>query len=188
MRAWSRWPALRIPGLANALLGVTLLGIFALAWCELPRWRARYAGHPSLGLPGAHLLHLEPARADEYRALVRYAQAGDMLLSVPGLNSLHFWAGVPPPNHLNTTGSIVLLSAVQQAQVAAALHEAQRPMVIFNPSGVRRWQRDRPDAESPLLRSLRDDFHPVGNVGQLLILTRRTTRPDLPDGTDQTAK
>lgn len=91
----------------------------------------RYTDSLPLGLPGAENLRLPEKLASTLRTLVQNSAAhGDMLFSLPGVYSFNQWTGLPPPTLANATHWFSLLNARQQAEIAAALDHAQRPVII----------------------------------------------------------
>jgi hypothetical protein len=125
----------RTTALLETLLFVGLLYVFAIRWCNpISSWRY-YTSLPTLGLRGASHLHLPADQVAIYQALTRYLESeSDTFMTIPGLNSLFFWANKIPPTYFNVA-EVVLLSEQQQKRVIAALENARRPLLVINPDG-----------------------------------------------------
>lgn len=122
----------RIPRLVEALLITFLLYLFVERWCNpFSAWRY-YASLPTAGLQGAGHLHLPEVQVERYKALTSYlSDQSDTFITVPGFNSLYFWANKQPPTYFNFS-EVILLSEEQQAQVVAKLGSYNHPLLVLN--------------------------------------------------------
>jgi hypothetical protein len=169
----------RTRGLLRALVVTGLLALFALGWCRPHVWRQYYAGLEPSGLRGAQRLRLPDGEARVFQDLVRYLDAEcDTFVTFPGVNSLHFWAGRPPPSHFNTTGWMVLLSDDQQRQTVQALRRARRPLVVINVPGVSGWKRTLDFESRPLVRHIREEYEEVARFGYFQVLAPKRVAPE----------
>jgi hypothetical protein len=164
----------RSQGLLKAGGVAALLILFATSWCNPFSSRRYYESVPSLGLRGAEFLRLPPEQVELYRALTQYVETqSDTFITIPGLNSLHFWSGKMPPTFF-IIAEVVLLSDAQQAQVAAALQKAERPLILINKKTLVGSPGD-----GPLWRLIREQGHEVQQIGnyQILALKRTAATP-----------
>jgi len=122
----------RTPRLAEALIITSLLYLFVESWCNpFLAWRD-YTSLPPAGLKGAGHLRLPEVQAERYQALTSYLRnESDTFITVPGFNSLYFWANKQPPTYFNIS-EVILLSEDQQAQVVARLGSYKHPLLVLN--------------------------------------------------------
>ena len=149
--------------------------------------RDRYWEREPLSLPGALRIRLSPEHVTLYRWIVDEIHARcETFISLPGFNSLYFWAEVEPPTTLNATAWQVLLGREQQQRIVDALRARTGVCVIENPAGVRTFGRDAVVRQQPLWRFVRDDFASVSERGGYRVLMRtntavgRSPNPDRP--------
>jgi hypothetical protein len=123
----------RTTELLQTLVVMFLLYIFATRWCNpFSAWHY-YTSVPRLALSGAEHLRLPENQVRVYQTLAGYLSAeSDTFITMPGLNSLYFWAHKPPPTCFNIS-EVVLLTESQQSRVIAALEAARRPLIVVNP-------------------------------------------------------
>jgi len=128
-------PTPRTAALLNTVLLAGLLYLFADRWCNPISARRYYRSVPPLGLRGCEQLRLPAEDVETYRTLTQFLQTEcDTFITVPGMNSLHFWTGKMPPTYLNSS-EIVLLNRNQQTQLIAALGKAKRPLIVVREAG-----------------------------------------------------
>lgn len=152
---------------------VTLVCLFAFAWCKLPATWQQYASLPRLDLPGARLVRTDAAMVDRYRALAQYLESNcDTFITCPGVNDFYFWTGKRPPTHLNPT-TLSILTAQQQEQIVAALRRAERPLIVILASIVDDTRRRGHDSIRVVLEALRDDYVAVHEVSYFRIYARK---------------
>jgi hypothetical protein len=156
---------------ATAALGaVALLQVGVVA----QRYRT-YRSMPSLDLPGARLLHVEPDTKANLQWVVRnLKQQCDSFESLPGLPSLNFWTGIEPLTGLNNDGWLNTLSAQQQLQLVAAISSHPRACVVYNRNLVEFWNRGGENLEDrPLVGYIFRNFRPVGRSGDYQLMLRK---------------
>jgi hypothetical protein len=121
--------------LVRTLAFACLFYLFIDQWCmPFSAW-GYYRSMIPLGLTGAEYLRLPAAQVEAYRALTQYVQNEvDAFYTVPGFNSLYFWAHKSPPTYLVVPESL-LLNSNQQLQVIEALSGARRRRILFNDAG-----------------------------------------------------
>ncbi|MCX6916602.1 MAG: hypothetical protein NT167_26745 [Verrucomicrobia bacterium] len=125
----------RILALLHTLLLASLLYVFGDRWCNPVSARRYYQSVPPLGLRGSKLLRLPPEEVEVYRTLTQFLNNEcDTFITVPGMESLHFWTGKPPPTYLNAS-TVVAMNYNQQTQVVAALEKAKRPLIVVREAG-----------------------------------------------------
>jgi hypothetical protein len=139
-----------------------------------------YARAIPLELPGAEAVRVnERDRATYWWLTTNLREHCDAFLTAPGLNSLHFWTGIPPVSTLNTTLWPILFDDGQQERILAAAAPVGRLCVAWNP---RRMEvlMSRPDAASrPLVAWLAREFEPQAVFGGWEFRVRRGRHPTL---------
>ena len=116
---------------------------------------------PASSLPGSASIHLPRETEDTYVGLVADVRRNcDMLYTLPGMNSLNLWSGVPTPNGFNLTAWVKGFSAGQQREILYLLQSDTNACVIVNPTRGSEWGTTDADlAASPLagyiLRNMR---------------------------------
>jgi hypothetical protein len=151
--------------------------------CGLLVWHAaraaqlgyRYSQQQSPALPGMSLYRLPAAQAADLRWLAENLRRFDTFVTMPGLNSLYFLTGRPPPSTLNTTAWMVLLDQAAQQQIVARLAASSNVGAVVNRELTRSWlgQRDLP--RRPLVIYLEQQMKPFAarDGYELLEATRR---------------
>ena len=150
---------------------VCLLSLASLGGATYISVKAYIASEP-LGLPGASRVRLEAEHAATYRWLAeRLHEDCDTFVTLPGLNSLYFWADKPPPTALNATVTTLLTDA-QQSEVVAALDLHPRVMAVRH-LGIAEhfWGHGRSPAPTPLVRCI-DAMEVVGRRGGFELMVR----------------
>ena len=103
----------------------------------------------------------------------------DTFLTAPGVNSLHFWTGIPPVSTLNTTLWPILLDDGQQARVLAAARSVARLCVAWDRRRMDVLMRTPETASRPLVAWLAREFEPQAAFGDWEFRVRRGSRPQL---------
>jgi hypothetical protein len=159
---------LRIAG--SAALFCLLLGYAHMAYAR----HKAYDSLPSLNLAGASRIHLSDEQAREYQWLTRSSvNYCDILIGLPNIPSLNFWAGMNPPGRLNVDAWMMVLSDEEQSEIELALSKHPKACAIYNPEILSFWNRnDRDLSGLPLVRYIHDEFKPVGSMDDFVFLVR----------------
>jgi len=158
-----------------AILGLVALSLAAGAAGRMAYigWH-RYAESRPLRLPGAENLRLPENFSSALRVLAANAAAhGDLLFTLPGLNSFHGWSGLPAPTRANTTHWFSLLTPVQQEEVAAALTRSMQPVLIVQRGLLDFLAENNFPVASPLHDYLLNNFIRAFRVDQYEFWVRR---------------
>jgi hypothetical protein len=159
---------LRIAG--SAALFCLLLGYAHMAYAR----HKAYDSLPSLNLAGASRIHLSDEQAREYQWLTRSSvNYCDILIGLPNIPSLNFWAGMNPPGRLNVDAWMMVLSDEEQSEIELDLSKHPKACAIYNPEILSFWNRnDRDLSGLPLVRYIHDEFKPVGSMDDFVFLVR----------------
>jgi hypothetical protein len=159
---------LRIAG--SAALFCLFLGYAHMAYAR----RKAYNSLPALNLAGASRIHLSGEQANEYQWLTRSSvNYCDILIGLPNMPSLNFWAGMNPPGRLNVDAWMMVLSDEEQSEIALDLSKHPKACAIYNPEVLSFWNRnDRDLSGLPLVRYIHDEFKPVGSMDDFVFLVR----------------
>ncbi|MGI8807665.1 MAG: hypothetical protein ACR2KK_07460 [Acidimicrobiales bacterium] len=180
LRDLSRW-SVREPGRlalrGAATAGAALLTIF-YAGPPLTRPFERawitYRAQPSLSLPGAKRIHLDPAAVKRYQDLVAGLRATcSTFYGLPGQNSLYRFSGLPQVNGHNATAWMFLLDDGQQSDVAGALAADRRSCVVRDDALTQGWLRGRALPRGPIVQLIDAQYVPLNSYGSSQILVRR---------------
>jgi hypothetical protein len=153
-----------------ALAGVTL------AQMRMVEVRYReYRSLPSLDLPGARLVHIEPEEKASLHGLVQaLKQRCDSFESLPGFPSLNFWSGIEPLTGLNSDAWIFSFSPQQQRRVVAALSSHPKACIVYHERLAAFWNPGGHDLGSlPLVHYIRQEFKPAMASGEYQLLIRK---------------
>lgn len=158
----ARWVAL-----VGSAAAIALLAKFTVPLLDTLQSSARaYGDQPSLGVNGAHRVHLDPERTAAFQGLVATIRREcDVLITRPGFNSLYVWAEMSPPTGLNAGDWMFLLDDEQQQRVVDAIRSVDRLCLVQNDQALATWigasgEADAPDR--PLTRYLNDaGFRPI---------------------------
>lgn len=167
--------AARGRGDLSALLGLVALGLAVSVTGRMASlgWH-RYAESRPLHLPGAEDLRPPEGFASALRVLVLNATAhGDMLFTLPGLNSFHGWTALPTPTLANTTHWFSLLTPAQQEEIAAVLTRDARPVLIVQRGLLDFLVKENFASSSLLQRYLLRNFTQVFSLEQYEFWVRR---------------
>jgi hypothetical protein len=159
---------LRIAG--SVALFYLLFGYAHAAYVQ----RKSYNSLPALNLAGASRIHLSDQQAREYQWLTRSSVSYcDILIGLPNIPSLNFWAGMNPPGRLNIDAWILVLSDNEQLDIELELSKHPNACAIYNPEILAFWNRNRRDMSGlPLVRYIHDEFKPVGSMDNFVFLVR----------------
>ncbi|MDI1335426.1 MAG: hypothetical protein PSU94_04505 [Lacunisphaera sp.] len=158
-----------------AILGLVALGLAVGVTGRLVSlgWN-RYAESRPLQLPGAADLRLPENFASTLRVISANASAqGDMLFTLPGLNSFHGWTGLPAPTLANTTHWFSLLTKAQQEEISAALDRSEHPVLIVQRGLLNFLAENNFSVESPLKTYLLANFARAFSLEQYEFWVRR---------------
>ncbi len=149
-------PALAAGG--ALVMAATTFGVTQYAWGGLMQIR----NADTLRLPGGEVLRLPESFTTMVRVLARNASAhADVLFSLPGLHSFHFWSDVPPPTSINATHWFTLLSPAQQEAIRARLEASPRSCVIVQRNLYDFLRAGDVATESPLTVWLHQNYEPA---------------------------
>ena len=160
-----------------ALLLATAVGYYFRM--GIPALAAQYTDFPSLGLPGAERIHLSRYKVAEYKWLTSTLQANaDTFISIPGYNSLYFWAGQDPPTGYNAGHWMTLLNRREEEAVIQSLSTYDRRCVIYNATGLTFWLRGQDMGESPLVNHVLEEFEVVDRFGAYQFMVHKGNKMD----------
>jgi hypothetical protein len=136
--------------------------------------RKAYNSLPALNLAGAGRIHLSDQDAREYQWLTRSSvNYCDILIGLPNIPSLNFWAGMNPPGRLNVDAWMMVLSDEEQSEIERDLSKHPKACAIYNPEVLSFWNRNGRDLSGlPLVRYIHDEFKPVGSMDDFVFLVR----------------
>jgi hypothetical protein len=127
--------------------------------------RSAYRNNVALDLPGASRLRLPMIDVARYRFLAgNLARSGRDFLTLPGLNSLYFWAQKQPLTGLNATTWMMLFSDAEQDRIIAAARDKRDLWAVDWPDMVSFWADPRRAADKPLVRFLRSGCREVNSA------------------------
>ena len=137
--------------------------------------RESYNSLTALNLAGARRIHLNDRQAKEYQWLTRSSMSYcDILIGLPNIPSLNFWAGMNPPGRLNADAWMLVLTDQEQSEIELDLSKHSKACAIYNPEILGFWNRNDRDMRGlPLVRYIHDEFKPVGSVDNFVLLVRK---------------
>ena len=139
-----------------------------------------YADGTPLGMPGAAAVRVTERDAAMYGWLTtNLREHCDAFLTAPGLNSLHFWTGLPPVSSLNATLWPILFDDVQQERIVAAAASVGRFCVVWDQRRMQVLMSMRNTASGPLVGWLAREFEPQAVFGDWEFRVRRGSHPAL---------
>ncbi len=155
---------------SGALVLIITARCAQFAWVGTNRMRER----DPLLLRGAEALHLPEDLSTTLRILSRNAVAhGDVLFSLPGMQSFHLWTGLPAPTAANTTHWFSLLSTAQQTAIQEKLAGSPRSCVIVEREVHDFLVRRNFSTESPLHAWLKENYESAFALGGYEFWVRR---------------
>ena len=137
--------------------------------------RESYNSLPALNLAGASRIHLNDRQAREYQWLTRSSISYcDILIGLPNIPSLNFWAAMNPPGRLNADAWMLVLTDQEQLEIELELSKHPKACAIYNPEILGFWNRNGRDMSGLLLvRYIHDEFKPVGSMDNFVLLVRK---------------
>jgi hypothetical protein len=165
-----RSPWLRL--MARATVASVMLFFFISQTRDVHR---EYLSRTPLDLPGASRIRLKSEKVDLYHNLVRPLARPEVetFLTLPGLNSLYFWAQKPPPTGYNVTTWMFLLDDRCQERIWAAASKHRGLMAVSNARLARFWAQGRPFDHFPLVQHINEDFRVIDAVDEYNLMVRR---------------
>jgi hypothetical protein len=125
----------------------------------------RYRDSDELRLRGAEHLRLPESFASGLRMLAHNSGVhGDMLFSLPGMQSFNVWTNLPSPTTANATHWFNLLSLPQQAEIQHRLESTPRGVLIVQREVYDLLVHQGVVAQTPLLRWLLANYSPLFKV------------------------
>lgn len=114
-------------------------------------WRTR-SFYPPSTLPGSSSIYMAPSTDKRYTWLVTDIHRNcDMLFTLPGIDSLNLWSGVPTPNGFNLTAWVKGFRADRQQEILNILESNANACVVVDPQRGAEWGTTDSDlAASPL--------------------------------------
>jgi len=164
----SRW-------LRLALGGIVALGLLLPMGRQAMEYGRQYVSLTPLNLPGASRLRLNERQAHLYQELVRPLSRPEIetFLTLPGLNSLYFWAQKDPPTGLNVTLWMTLLGDRCQERIWEAANKHPGLMAVRNKNMVASQTQGRPFDHLPLVRHIDEHFRTVQSIDGYELMVRR---------------
>jgi len=153
-----------------------ILAVLALAVAANLGIRAQglYASGVALAMPGAEAVRTTQRDAATYWWLnANLREHCDAFFTSPGLNSLHFWTGMPPVSTLNTTLWPLLFDDRQQQRIIASAAPVERFCVVWSPQRMNVLRRAPGVASRSLVEWLQQEFEPRASFGDWELRMRR---------------
>jgi hypothetical protein len=83
---------------------------------------------------------MNPSQAGFFRGIASTLHANcDTLFTMPGMGSLNFWSGVPPPNGFNLTVWVKAFNAARQQDILDVLKSHPRACVVYHSKILAGW-------------------------------------------------
>jgi hypothetical protein len=101
----------------------------------------------------------------------------DAFLTAPGLNSLHFWTGIPPISTLNATLWPILFDEPQQTRILVRAAPVERLCVVWDQRRMEELMKAPDIASKPLVAWLARESEPQGAFGGWEFRMRRGSDP-----------
>lgn len=166
--SWFRWMWLAVGGIA----AFAMLYHFGYQ-ARIARWN--YFSHTPLDLPGASRIRLTSKEVHRYQDLVRPLAHPEVetFLTLPGFNSLYFWAQKDPPTGFNVTTWMFLLDDRCQELIWEAASKHRGLMTVRNRGLAKFWAKGRPLDRFPLVRHIDQNFQTVEIIDGYELMVRR---------------
>jgi hypothetical protein len=163
-----------------AALG-TLVAAFGI-WVALDRVKpftdaadASYSAGVPLGLPGTDRMRVAPERAEQLQDLTSGLRENcGALVTLPGMNSLHLYSGVPMLEEMSSTW-MLYLDSDEQGEIVERARAEDRLCVIRKPDLLAFWAvytQGRGIPDRPLVRFIRDEFQTLRNYSGYFLEVR----------------
>lgn len=150
-----------------ALWAVTAAAVWSLIVSPAISAGQSYASMPSLDIPGATRMHIEPAQVSAFRQITQLLRTDcTAFVGYPSLNSFYIWTGIRPPTETLPGGWMTLVENWRQERVVRELQKTTRPCVIRNDTLAQDWISGEPGLKSPPdgpLVQYVNSFHAVAN-------------------------
>ena len=157
------------------LLGVGILVLVVVGYLSMSyNQRKEYNSLPSFGSQRADRIHLPEKRAKVYRWLTHSAMNYcDSLVGLPNLLSINLWAGLEPPDRMNSDAWVLVLDDRQQAEIASWLSAHPRSCAVYNPDVLAVWNPNHRDLNSlPLVGYIQTNYKSIGAMDNFFLLVR----------------
>lgn len=163
-----RW----LPNAAGGIVAFSILYGFAILTLQA-RWD--YLSYTPLDLPGASRIRLPCDEVSLYHELVNSLARPEVetFLTLPGFNSLYFWARKEPPTGLNFTAWMFSLDEHSQQRIWDAASQHRGVMAVRNRRLAEIWTQGRPFDHLPLVRAINENFQTVKVIGRYELMMRR---------------
>jgi hypothetical protein len=128
-----------------------------------------YDYSPTLNFPGASRIHVSRYDARIFGQLVpEIREHCDVLFTMPGMNSLNLWSGIPAPNGLNLTVWMTAFTKDEQNEIVRILRRHSRPCIVYNSKLLHFWMPGGPGplTDSPIARYLKDETESISKVSR----------------------
>jgi hypothetical protein len=128
-------------------------------------------------LPGLSHLRIAQSQAQTYETLASTLRSQcSTFISMPGLNSLYFFAEAEPPTYLNTTAWMYLFDASTQSRVVERSRTIERLCTVRNLGLLDFWRQGRPVPPGPLVDFVSRDLRRVQRVDTYTVLVEDEER------------
>ncbi|MEO8592773.1 MAG: hypothetical protein ABI759_05600 [Candidatus Solibacter sp.] len=136
---WDGFEELALTRLASPVGALVTVAVTAGMWVSgLKQFGLPY---PPSQLAGSSRLHLEPGQAATYRFLAGSIRGNcRVLYTLPRLNSLNRWSGVPPPAGSESPLSFQLYTPERQQRVLNALQQDPSSCAVYSREILDFWQ------------------------------------------------
>jgi hypothetical protein len=153
------------------------LGVIVVAATGV-RVQRLYADGVPLRMPGAEGVRVAARDSAAYWWLAtNLREHCDGFLTAPGLNSLHFWTGIPPVSTLNATLWPILFDDAQQRRIVEAAARVRRLCAAWNRPRMDALMRTEGTSSRPLVAWLAREFEPQAAFGGWELRVRRGRGP-----------
>jgi len=143
-------------------------------------WTHRlYNSLTPLELPGASRIRLQEKHARVYRDLVGWLARPEVetFLTLPGMNSLYFWAQKDPPTGFNVSDWMYLFDDHCQQQIWETVSKHSNVLVVKNEALARWWAAPcphcRPLENVPLVQLINENFKSLTIIGNYEVMVQK---------------
>ncbi len=153
--------------LRKSFIIAAALGLFCVAAYRTYANREIYKTQSPLNLAGADKLRLPEKDVATYTFLVENIKSNcDTFVSMPGINSLYFWAQIESPTTYNSTAWMTLLGDEQQKSIVESLKTKRRVCAVYHPQLTQNGLRNRDLSDFPLSRYILNNLTARGEINQ----------------------